>query len=62
MTRTLALGFVLSFACWVAGVVLCVWALHTLGRQRSRRDHLAFAGVVVSGLSMFVTYGILTTR
>jgi hypothetical protein len=59
VTRSLTLGFVLSFACWVAGVVLCLWALHRLSRQRSRRDHVAFAGVMLSGLAMFVTYSIV---
>jgi len=52
----LSLGFVLSFACWLAGVVICVWALHRISRQCSERDHLAFLGVLLSGLSMFATW------
>lgn len=56
MTRLLSLGFVLSFACWLVGVGICVWALHRISRQRSDRDHLAFLGVLLSGLSMFATW------
>jgi hypothetical protein len=56
VTRVLSLGFVLSFAGWLAGVALLVWALHRVSRQRSERDHLAFLGVLLSGLSMFATW------
>lgn len=56
VTRTLSLGFALSFAGWLAGAVLFVCALYWISRRRSERDHFAFLGVLLSGLSMFATW------